>query len=243
MVQIKKKVTLKAKTEQEPVVEPVQQTSAQPTLRKKQPVTEPETTITSTPIQDGNGNNGGGNGGSKKVIGVISAIVAVCALGYGAYSLFSNSNDDAEGTTTEQVVNATSKSNENETNAANNEDTVEKPETETSNGGDIANGEETTSPSQEESSSEASTPQAGAKQNSIDKPTEQSKEQNQAPKTAPQTAPTTQPVILSGTLEEMAMDVIRGNYGNGEVRKQKLGDQYSEIQSKVNEMYRNGLVK
>ena len=43
--------------------------------------------------------------------------------------------------------------------------------------------------------------------------------------------------------EEKAKEVIRGNYGNGEVRKQKLGDQYSEIQSKVNEMYRNGLVK
>ena len=49
--------------------------------------------------------------------------------------------------------------------------------------------------------------------------------------------------IPSGTLEEKAKDVIRGNYGNGEVRKQKLGDQYAEIQSKVNEMYRNGLVK
>ena len=49
--------------------------------------------------------------------------------------------------------------------------------------------------------------------------------------------------IPSGTLEEKAKDVIRGNYGNGEVRKQKLGDQYAEIQGKVNEMYRNGLVK
>ena len=49
--------------------------------------------------------------------------------------------------------------------------------------------------------------------------------------------------IPSGTLEEKAKDVIRGNYGNGVVRKQKLGDQYAEIQGKVNEMYRNGLVK
>ena len=51
------------------------------------------------------------------------------------------------------------------------------------------------------------------------------------------------PTIPTGTLEEKAKDVIRGNYGNGEIRKQKLGDQYAEIQSKVNEMYRNGLVK
>ena len=50
-------------------------------------------------------------------------------------------------------------------------------------------------------------------------------------------------IALSGTLEQKAKEVIRGKYGNGEIRKQKLGDQYSEIQSKVNEMYRNGLVK
>ena len=50
-------------------------------------------------------------------------------------------------------------------------------------------------------------------------------------------------IALSGTLEQKVKEVIRGKYGNGEIRKQKLGDQYSEIQSKVNEMYRNGLVK
>lgn len=51
------------------------------------------------------------------------------------------------------------------------------------------------------------------------------------------------PVELSGTLEQKAKDVIRGKYGNGEVRKQKLGEQYAEIQNKVNEMYRKGLIK
>lgn len=39
-----------------------------------------------------------------------------------------------------------------------------------------------------------------------------------------------------------AKQVIRGIYGNGSVRKQKLGNDYAEIQGKVNEMYRNGLV-
>lgn len=50
-------------------------------------------------------------------------------------------------------------------------------------------------------------------------------------------------VSISGTLEEKAKAVIRGNYGNGLERKRRLGDEYAEIQSKVNEMYRNGLVK
>ena len=44
-------------------------------------------------------------------------------------------------------------------------------------------------------------------------------------------------------VEEKARQVIRGDYGNGNVRKQKLGEEYSEIQSAVNEMYRKGLVK
>ena len=39
-----------------------------------------------------------------------------------------------------------------------------------------------------------------------------------------------------------AIAVIRGTYGNGLERKQKLGDEYTVIQNKVNEMYRKGLV-
>ena len=46
----------------------------------------------------------------------------------------------------------------------------------------------------------------------------------------------------SGTVEEEAREVIRGKYGNGDVRKRNLGGRYAEIQSKVNEMYRNGQV-
>ena len=45
-----------------------------------------------------------------------------------------------------------------------------------------------------------------------------------------------------GTLEEKAKLVIRGDFGNGEERKGKLGSEYSAIQGKVNEMYAKGLV-
>lgn len=43
-------------------------------------------------------------------------------------------------------------------------------------------------------------------------------------------------------VEVNARRVIRGDFGNGQVRKDKLGSSYSVIQSKVNEMYRQGLV-
>lgn len=45
-----------------------------------------------------------------------------------------------------------------------------------------------------------------------------------------------------GNVEENARRVIRGEFGNGQERKDKLGSSYSEIQGKVNEMYRQNLV-
>ena len=44
-------------------------------------------------------------------------------------------------------------------------------------------------------------------------------------------------------VKKAAISVIRGNYGNNPERRRKLGDRYQEIQSKVNEMYRNGEVR
>lgn len=37
-------------------------------------------------------------------------------------------------------------------------------------------------------------------------------------------------------IEQLARDVINGKYGNGEERKQKLGNLYNEVQKKVNEI-------
>ena len=40
----------------------------------------------------------------------------------------------------------------------------------------------------------------------------------------------------SKSIEELAKEVIAGRYGNGEERKQKLGNLYNEVQKKVNEI-------
>lgn len=45
-----------------------------------------------------------------------------------------------------------------------------------------------------------------------------------------------------GSVEKTANEVVKGIYGNGNVRKNKLGNRYQEIQNRVNEMYRQGLV-
>ena len=233
MVQIKKKVTLKAKTEQEPVVEPVQQT-AKPTLRKKEPVKELVPEPAPTPIpDDGAGKSKSGN---SKIYGGIAAAVVACLLGYGAYSYFNSSDEKTDDTTTEVIEGTTDTSNEGDGKEQNNDQTVETPETESA-------GEETASPAQEETSPDVSSAKTEPKQDVTAKTTEPAKPTSQPTSTVQPTTPAVQPATLSGTLEEKAKEVIRGNYGNGEVRKQKLGDQYAEIQSKVNEMYRNGLVK
>ena len=46
---------------------------------------------------------------------------------------------------------------------------------------------------------------------------------------------------VSNDIEAEAMKVIRGVYGDGQTRKQKLGERYTAIQKRVNEMTREGL--
>lgn len=46
-------------------------------------------------------------------------------------------------------------------------------------------------------------------------------------------------IRTSTNIDEIARAVIRGDYGNGEERKQKLGNLYSEVQARVNEMLGN----
>lgn len=41
-------------------------------------------------------------------------------------------------------------------------------------------------------------------------------------------------------LDAVALDVIRGKYGNGQARKNTLGADYEMIQKRVNEMYKEG---
>lgn len=58
------------------------------------------------------------------------------------------------------------------------------------------------------------------------------------PAAAPASAPATSNV--SGELETEALNVIKGNYGDGNVRKNALGSRYTEIQNRVNQLKREG---
>lgn len=54
-------------------------------------------------------------------------------------------------------------------------------------------------------------------------------------------AKTTVPQDVTDNIEQEALNVIRGIYGDGAIRKRKLGDKYAIIQARVNEMKRQGL--
>lgn len=47
----------------------------------------------------------------------------------------------------------------------------------------------------------------------------------------------------SKSIEELTKEVIAGKYGNGEERKQKLGNLYNEVQKRVNEILRGNTQK
>lgn len=50
----------------------------------------------------------------------------------------------------------------------------------------------------------------------------------------------TSSAVVSGDVEEEALKVIRGVYGDGQERKNRLGAKYQEIQNRVNQLKRQG---
>ena len=50
-----------------------------------------------------------------------------------------------------------------------------------------------------------------------------------------------QPANVSDNVEQEAINVIRGNYGNVPERREKLGSKYQEIQNRVNQLKKEGV--
>ena len=55
---------------------------------------------------------------------------------------------------------------------------------------------------------------------------------------AVQPAAATSMEALKGSVEQVAHEVIRGVFGNGRERMDKLGARYTEVQRRVNQIYR-----
>lgn len=61
--------------------------------------------------------------------------------------------------------------------------------------------------------------------------------------TSEPTQPTTAAANPTDNVDLEVQKVLKGVYGNGQERKDKLGASYAKIQRKVNELYRKGLVR
>lgn len=258
MVSIKHKVTLKTKVAQEETPEAIE--SPKVTLKRKQPktpvVAEPKPAhaptqptaepkqepkpVSPTPQPEKKPNTG-------KVIGGLIAAAIIAGIFF-----FINNKESENGndnTQTEAIAQNTENQDKgNNALAAENSNEYASAESKCvpANGSEVPVAENTDkSPANTTSSAN----HAKANDNQVaEQPTKQNPATIAEPaQSKPAATQNTKPssstsVPVSGDVEENARRVIRGDFGNGQERRNKLGSSYSEIQGKVNEMYRQGLV-
>lgn len=191
---------------------------------------------------------GDGNGNTGKIVGGIAAAAAILA---GVY-FFGIKGDDKSGTDagtlpTEQIAQAGETAQPETTSQTN---VPENGTTEEAN--TVSNTPEASSPTDNSETSVAgndapTTPKSEDKQS--EKPASNAPSNSKPVQQAPSKQIdvtnnniTSVSAPIGGDVVENAKRVIRGDFGNGQERKDKLGSAYAEIQSKVNEMYRQGLV-
>ena len=191
------------------------------TIKTKHAVDEPVAPETPT---GGNGNEPKSN--KKWILLVVAAIVVIaCVIGFKQLNLSSNNSD-----TTTQETSLVDSTIVEKTDSVQTKDNKSEAENTTAPDGENEEKSET-----KESNASPSTSNSSAESKDEKEPAAHS--QNTSIQTK-----TTEESLSTGSVEDEARQVIRGVYGNGSVRKQKLGSRYSEIQSKVNDMYRKGLV-
>ena len=238
------KVTLKRKQPETPVV-----AEPKPVPAPTQPTTEPKQELKpvfQTPQQKKKSNTG------KRIVGACIILIAVAIIA----SIFLFNNKESEGgndnTQTEAIAQNTD--NKEEGNDALAAETSNKKASAESKGVPANSLEapvaENTDKSPASTTSSANLAKANdnqvgeqpSKRNpaTIAEPAKPAQSKPTATQTTKPFSATSDPV--SGDVEENARRVIRGDFGNGQERKDKLGSSYSEIQGKVNEMYRQGLV-
>lgn len=190
------------------------------------------TTPSDQPIQSESQNSNPKQKGNGKKWGLLIALVAMVVI---AVLLFKPGKADNDSFVVSQTVAETVAKNTSETFAQ----VAEQGTSETKVNEDVV--ETKGNPN----NSENVTAENNKSKSDSDAKTSQSQEQPSATTSVKKASSIAQSKDISvpvGTLEEKAKLVIRGDFGNGEERKVKLGSEYSAIQGKVNEMYAKGLV-
>lgn len=258
MVSIKHKVTLKTKVAQEETPEAIE--SPKVTLKRKQPqtpvVAEPKpahvpTQPTAEPKQEPKPVSPTPQPKKKPNTGKVIGGLIAAAIIAGIFFFINNKESENSNDNTQTEAIAQNTENQDKGNNAlaaenSNEDASAESKGVPANGSEAPVAENTDkSPANTTSSAN----HAKANDNQVaEQPTKQNPATIAEPaQSKPAATQNTKPssstsVPVSGDVEENARRVIRGDFGNGQERKDKLGSSYSEIQGKVNEIYRQGLV-
>lgn len=190
------------------------------------------TTPSDKPIQSESQNSNPKQKGNGKKWGLLIVLLAVVVI---TFLLFKPGKMDDDSFVVSQTVAETIAKNKSETS----DQVAEQGTSETKVNEDVV--ETKGNPN----NSENVTAENNKSKSDSDAKASQSQEQSNATTSVKKASSVTQTKNMSvpeGTLEEKAKLVIRGDFGNGEERKIKLGSEYSAIQGKVNEMYAKGLV-
>lgn len=182
---------------------------------------------------------------------IVGSIVAAAAIIAGIFFFINNKESEGgnDGTPTEVIAQNTE--NQNEGNDAPAAETSNKDASAESKGVPANTSEAPVAENTDKSPANTTSSANHAKANDnqvAEQPTKQNPATIAEPaQSKPAATQNTKPssstsVPVSGDVEENARRVIRGDFGNGQERKDKLGSSYSEIQGKVNEIYRQGLV-
>lgn len=260
MVKIKHKVTIKRKVAQE---ESLAAEQARATIEQEQP-----DTVTATPPIV-NPDDGGKKGGKGKWIA--AAVAGLLAIGGGAYFASqqngADDNQDSNKVSTEVVAQNSAdqgsiegeassdaatqdEGGETPSGADSNQPAVDNPTADTDKGIVAAPASEQAKPqdvkapaAMDEKQSKAQGSASNAKMPNVQSPSNAITGGNAtASKSSVKPAVATRRSEPTGSIEQEALSVIRGDYGVGAERKELLGKRYAEIQRRVNEMYKKGLV-
>lgn len=234
MVEIKRKVTLRTKTSQ-----PEEKPATEVTPEVQLSASQQEPTPTPPPPTEPTTNAEGSKGGGKWKEWLAAFVLAT--LLWGGYHLYSNSQgNDAQHTTTVAKTDSTDAQKDSTQTAQADSTTKVKPE---ADGNNVATETANETAAEGSSVSKATTPSSNTSANNTTANT--TTDQQAASTDNLGTSSTTEPKAAepANSVQETAKDVIRGTYGNGVTRRHRLGSRYEEVQKRVNEMYRQGLIR
>lgn len=175
------------------------------------------------------------SGAGKIVAGVAAAAIVIA----GAFLLLNRDADGDKATQSDAAGNALAQNERavaEESQEVNGDKVLPDPKNDS---GAAAATEAKLQESASASEEKASPSTAGAAEQSAQPEAKPAEE----PNPAQQTAPSESRNLDESAIEAKALQVIRGDFGNGQERKDRLGANYAEIQGKVNDMYRKGLVR